>query len=189
PNWTMGAKITVDSATMINKGLEVIEARWLFDLPPDRIRVLVHPQSIVHSMVAFRDGAVKAQLGTPDMKVPIQYALTYPERWEAPHERPNWAVIGSLDFVAPDLDKFPCLQLAYDALRIGGTAPATLNAANEAAVDLFLKEEILFTDIPILIERCLERTSHGDAADLESLVEVDRIARTSVTELIRSAVH
>lgn len=189
PNWSMGAKITIDSATMMNKGLEVIEARWLFDLADDRISVLVHPQSIVHSMVAFRDGSVKAQLGIPDMKVPIQYALTYPERWEAPHDRPDWTSIGSLDFYPPDYERFPCLRLAYDALKTGGTAPATLNAANEAAVDLFLKEEILLTDIPILIERCLERCSQGDEMNLESLIEVDRKARRIVQELNRSAVH
>lgn len=189
PNWSMGDKITIDSATMMNKGLEVIEARWLFGLSADKIRVLVHPQSIVHSMVAFRDGSVKAQLGVPDMKVPIQYALTFPERWEAPHDRPDWTAIGNLEFFPPDTDRFPCLRLAYDALRLGGAAPAVLNAANEAAVDLFLKEEIRFTDIPILIERCLDACGAPPTSDLESLVEIDRKARRVVAELNRSAVH
>ncbi len=189
PNWSMGEKITVDSATMMNKGLEVIEARWLFDLPAEKVNVLVHPQSIVHSMVAFCDGSVKAQLGVPDMKVPIQYALTFPERWEAPHERPDWTAIGNLEFLPPDTERFPCLRLAYDALRIGGTAPTVLNAANEAAVELFLKEQIRFTDIPILIERCLEACGTHTRSDLASLVEIDRRARRMVVELNRSAVH
>jgi 1-deoxy-D-xylulose-5-phosphate reductoisomerase len=183
PNWSMGAKITIDSATMMNKGLEVIEARWLFDLDVDQIQVLVHPQSIVHSMVAFTDGAVKAQLGIPDMKVPIQYALSFPARWAAPHERLDWTELTRLDFERPDTDKFPCLRLAFDALEAGGTAPAVLNAANEAAVELFLDEKIPFLDIPRLIERTLGRTATGEASSLDALSTADRAARRSVKEL------
>ena len=183
PNWSMGAKITIDSATMMNKGLEVIEARWLFDLGVDQIQVLVHPQSIVHSMVAFTDGAVKAQLGIPDMKVPIQYALSFPARWAAPHERLDWTELTRLDFERPDTDKFPCLRLAFDALDAGGTAPAVLNAANEAAVELFLDEKIPFLDIPRLIERTLGRTATGEASSLDALSTADRAARRSVKEL------
>ena len=182
PNWSMGAKITVDSASMMNKGLEVIEAYWLFGVPADRIRVLVHPQSIVHSMVSFRDGSTKAQLGVPDMKVPIQYALTFPDRWPAPHPRIDWATTTSLEFEAPDSRRFPCLDLAYDALRRGGVAPAVLNAANEEAVALFLQEDIRFVDIPDLIDRCLAATACTNTASLEALVEADQAARRYVRE-------
>ena len=183
PNWSMGPKITIDSATMMNKGLEVIEARWLFDLNVDQIEVLVHPQSIVHSMVAFADGAVKAQLGVPDMKVPIQYALSYPDRWPAPHERLNWAELTRLDFEQPDTEKFPCLRLAFDALEGGGTAPAVLNAANEAAVDRFLEEQISFVEIPRVIERALERVAITASPTLEDLYAADAEARRCVEEL------
>ena len=183
PNWSMGAKITIDSATMMNKGLEVIEARWLFDLQADRIQVLVHPQSIIHSMVTFQDGSTKAQLGVPDMKVPIQYALSYPERWAAPHERIDWTKMRQLDFENPDFQKFPCLSLAYEALRAGGTAPAILNAANEAAVALFLAEKIRFIDIPKRIEAALGCLSEGSTPNLEGLVRADNAARRYVAEL------
>ena len=183
PNWSMGAKITIDSATMMNKGLEVIEAKWLFNLAVDQIEVLVHPQSIVHSMVAFTDGSVKAQLGVPDMKVPIQYALSYPARWPAPHERLDWSEITRLDFETPDTDKFPCLRLAFEALEIGGTAPAVLNAANEQAVSLFLNEEIRFTDIPRAIEDALHTLSAAGQPDLDALSAVDGEARRFVQEL------
>ncbi len=182
PNWTMGAKITIDSATLMNKGLEVIEARWLFDVPQEKIRVLVHPQSVIHSMVAFPDGATVAQLGVPDMKVPIQYALSYPARWPAPHERLDWTSLDRLDFAPPDLEKFPCLRLAFDALAAGGTAPAVLNAANEAAVALFLEEKIGFTDIPRRIERALEKLASPEAPALDDLPEVDRAARRLAEE-------
>lgn len=183
PNWDMGAKITIDSATLMNKGLEVIEARWLFDLSPDEIRVLVHPQSIVHSMVAFSDGSIKAELGVPDMKVPIQYALSYPDRWPAPHERLDWAEVVSLNFEAPDTDRFPCLRLAFDALRASGTAPAVLNAANEVAVRLFLNEAIAFTDIPKIIEQCMEEVAGPAADSVDALTEVDVEARRVAKEL------
>jgi len=183
PNWSMGPKITIDSATMMNKGLEVIEAKWLFDLAPEQVQVLVHPQSIVHSMVTFADGAIKAQLGVPDMKVPIQYALSHPARWAAPHERLDWAEVGRLDFETPDTDKFPCLRLAFEALEAGGTAPAVLNAANEAAVQLFLDEAISFPDIPRLIEQALAAGEHVDAPALDDIVASDRAARARVQEL------
>ena len=183
PNWSMGPKITIDSATMMNKGLEVIEAKWLFDLDVDQIRVLVHPQSIVHSMVTFSDGAIKAELGVPDMKVPIQYALSYPGRWAAPHERLDWAEVTRLDFERPDTDKFPCLRLAFEALDVGGTAPAVLNAANEAAVDLFLNEKISFLDIPRCIEQALGGHSPTVSPTLDEVAAADRAARRQVQEL------
>jgi 1-deoxy-D-xylulose-5-phosphate reductoisomerase len=167
----------------------VIEARWMFGLDPGRIRVLVHPQSIVHSMVEFHDGSTKAQLGVPDMKVPIQYALSYPERWAAPHERIDWTQLRCLDFEQPDVHRFPCLRLAYEALTAGGTAPAVLNAANEAAVALFLEERIPFVDIPRAIEKALERLSEPASPSLDGLREADARARRFVTELIWAAAH
>jgi 1-deoxy-D-xylulose-5-phosphate reductoisomerase len=181
PNWDMGAKITIDSATMMNKGLEVIEAQRLFGLPPGRLRVAVHPQSVVHSMVAFRDGTLKAQLGAPDMKGPIQHALSWPARWPAPgHERLDWSHALQLGFEPPDREAFPCLGLAFAALREGGTAPAVLNAANEAAVALFLNEEIGFIDIPRRVERAVAALAGPEAESLEALREVDRQAREHV---------
>lgn len=183
PNWSMGAKITIDSATMMNKGLEVIEAKWLFDLTLDQIQVLVHPQSIVHSMVAFTDGAVKAQLGVPDMKVPIQYALSFPARWEAPHERLDWSELSRLDFARPDTGKFPCLRLAYEAMEATGTAPAILNAANEVAVERFLDEQIGFTDIPRAVEQALTQIPVRPNPTLDDLVVADEEARRFVEEL------
>lgn len=183
PNWSMGAKITIDSATMMNKGLEVIEAKWLFDLTLDQIQVLVHPQSIVHSMVSFADGAVKAQLGVPDMMVPIQYALSFPARWPAPHDRLDWSQLSRLDFERPDTDKFPCLRLAYEAIEAGGTAPAILNAANEVAVERFLDEQIGFTDIPRAVEQALEGIPEATNPSLDDLVAADEEARRYVEEL------
>lgn len=177
PNWSMGRKITIDSATMMNKGLEVIEARWLFDLPVDQIDIVIHPQSIVHSLVEFQDGSVKAQLGLPDMKIPIQYALTYPhhagQRWESL----DLAGIGTLTFEAPDLEKFECIQLAYDALASGGTAPAVLNVANEHAVYAFLDGQIAFTRIPELIAEALaahDFIEHPELGDILALEEWTR---------------
>ncbi len=183
PNWAMGSKITIDSATMMNKGLEVIEAHWLFQLPPDQIEVLVHPQSIVHSMVTFADGSTKAQLGQPDMKVPIQYALSYPDRWPAPHPRIDWGLAGRLDFERPDRQKFPCLDLAYEALRRGGAAPAVLNAANEAAVALFLQDRLRFIDIPNAIERALAAFATPAEPSIEDLVAIDGAVRQRIEEL------
>jgi len=190
PNWSMGAKITIDSATMMNKGLEVIEARWMFGIPADAIQVVVHPQSIIHSMVAFRDGATKAQLGVPDMQVPIQYALTWPERWQAPHPRIDWGTLAQLDFESPDQDKFPCLRLAFEALEQGGTAPAVLNAANEKAVAFFLKDLIRFIDIPHYIERALEALAdHPSQLSPEIVVEADARTRRFVQELHGVGIH
>src|ERR1041385_1184887 len=155
PNWKMGNKVTIDSATLMNKGLEVIEAHWLFNLPAEKIEVLIHPQSIIHSMVEFVDGSVKAQLGVPDMKIPIQYALTYPDRAPSVYTRVNFAELRAMTFFEPDREKFECLDLAYRALQCGGTTPAILNAANEIAVELFLLEKIGFVQIPFLIREAM----------------------------------
>ncbi|TAK51300.1 MAG: 1-deoxy-D-xylulose-5-phosphate reductoisomerase [Bacteroidetes bacterium] len=186
PNWNMGNKITIDSATLMNKGLEVIEAHWLFNLPLEKIEVVIHPQSIIHSMVEFIDGSVKAQLGIPDMKLPIQYALTYPERLSAPHPRIDFVKLREMTFFAPDTEKFPCLRLAYDAMRKGGTAPAIMNAANEIAVELFLKKRIGFTQIPRLIEQALEAIPVHPVASLESVIEADSTARKFVLSSFNS---
>src|SRR3989338_4068253 len=155
PNWKMGSKVTIDSATLMNKGLEVIEAHWLFRLPPEKIDVVIHPQSIIHSMVEFVDGSIKAQLGLPDMKIPIQYALTYPDRLPMNSTRLDFPTLQSMTFFKPDKEKFRSLQLAYDALSLGGTTPAVLNAANEIAVHAFLQRKISFDRIPDIIERSL----------------------------------
>jgi 1-deoxy-D-xylulose-5-phosphate reductoisomerase len=184
PNWNMGPKITIDSATLMNKGLEVIEAHWLFRLPADRIKVVVHPQSIIHSMVEFVDGSVKAQLGLPDMKLPIQYALTFPERWPMNGERVDFPKLASMSFSEPDLTRFPCLGLAYEALHRGGTAPVVLNAANEVAVAGFLEGTVAFTRIPELIQRALDHQNLKPATDLETIVEADRATRTFVRSLL-----
>ncbi len=182
PNWKMGSKITIDSATMMNKGLEVIEAKWLFDLELEKIDVLVHPQSIVHSMVEFKDGSVKAQLGVPDMKVPIQYALTHPERIYADYDRLDWTSIKKLDFETPDTEKFRCLALAYEACAQGGTYPTVLNAANEVAVDLFLNDKIPFVKIPELIEEAMQAHQDLEATCIDDLVEVDKLTRQRIHE-------
>jgi 1-deoxy-D-xylulose-5-phosphate reductoisomerase len=182
PNWTMGAKITIDSATLMNKGLEVIEAHWLFALPRKKISVLVHPQSIVHSMVEFIDGSIKAQMGVPDMKVPIQYALTYPERVESTFDRVDWTKTSRLEFLDPDPIRFPCLQLAYDALAAEGTMPAVLNAANECLVEKFLKRTIRFTDIPAGICHAMEVHDVIHDPSLDDIVNADRWAREMINE-------
>jgi 1-deoxy-D-xylulose-5-phosphate reductoisomerase len=183
PNWKMGNKISIDSATMMNKGLEVIEARWLFGLPTEKIEVVIHPQSIIHSMVQFVDGSVKAQLGLPDMKLPIQYALTFPERLGNDFERTNLPNIGSLTFFEPDAEKFECLKLAFDVLNTGGTAPCILNAANEVAVDKFLNKEIKFSHIPLLINKALDKVKNSVMPDLGTIFECDRQTRKLVREL------
>ncbi|KAA9129606.1 1-deoxy-D-xylulose-5-phosphate reductoisomerase [Marinihelvus fidelis] len=185
PNWDMGRKISVDSATLMNKGLEVIEAHGLFGAPADMIDVVVHPQSIVHSLVAYRDGSVLAQLGMPDMRTPIAHALAWPERIEAGVARLDLATAGRLDFHAPDLDRFPCLRLAFDALRAGGKAPAVLNAANEIAVQAFLDAEIGFTRIPVIIESTLEATPAGAVASIDDVLAADQAARALARETIR----
>jgi 1-deoxy-D-xylulose-5-phosphate reductoisomerase len=177
PRWEMGAKITVDSATMMNKGFEVIEAHWLFATPDDDIKVLVHPQSIIHSMVQFKDGAIKAQLGEPSMKVPIQYALTYPDRVNCNVKRVNFADYPALTFAEPDFRKFPCLDIAYKALRAGGTVPCTMNAANEVAVQAFLNGKIGYTDIYALISETIETTNKIEHPSLNDYIEIDRISR------------
>lgn len=183
PNWKMGNKITIDSATMMNKGLEVIEAHWLFNLPKEKIEVVIHPQSIVHSMVQFVDGSIKAQLGLPDMKLPIQYALTYPERFENNFVRTNLPKIGILNFIEPDLEKFECLKIAYDALEMKGTAPCILNAANEIAVERFLKREIKFSQIPYFVSKALEKIDNHRKPDLEIIHQSDETTRAFVRKL------
>jgi len=182
PNWVMGRKISVDSATMMNKGLEVIEAHWLFQAPPERIQVLVHPQSVVHSLVEYVDGSVLAQLGNPDMRTPIAYALGFPERIESGVESLDLLKVGALHFRSPDPVRFPCLSLAYDALRAGGIAPAVLNAANEVAVAAFLGRRIPFTAIPSVIAQALEAVGGGAAATLEDVLDADRRARQASEE-------
>jgi len=179
PNWVMGRKISVDSATMMNKGLEVIEARWLFDLEPERIEVLIHPQSIVHSLVEYADGSVLAQLSNPDMRVPIANALAYPERIDSGAQPLDLAALKSLSFEKPDLARFPCLALAYDALHAGGTAPAVLNAANEVAVEAFLAGRLAFTGIARVIEAVLAAVAAGPADDLAAVMKADAQARSA----------
>ncbi len=182
PNWSMGAKITIDSATLMNKGLEIIEAMRLYRLPLEQVTAVIHRQSIVHSLVEYRDGAVLAQLGTPDMRLPIRYALTYPCRAESPAEPLDLLSCPPLTFAAPDMEAFPCLRLAMDSARRGGTACAALNGANEAAVGRFLRGEIGFCDIPRLVERALERSDGGDAMSLEAILEADLAARRVAME-------
>lgn len=177
PNWSMGAKITIDSATLMNKGLEVIEAHYLFDTSPANIEVVIHPQSIIHSLVTFHDGATLAQLSPPDMRLPIAYALEYPHRLPTDLPRLNLAETRQLTFEAPDPVRFPCLRLAYRALETGGMAPLTLNAANEIAVAAFLGESIKFTDIPIIVEAALSRIPEGDPLALDDLLAADQQAR------------
>jgi 1-deoxy-D-xylulose-5-phosphate reductoisomerase len=177
PNWKMGNKITIDSATMMNKGLEVIEAHWLFGLPVDKINVVVHPQSIIHSMVQFVDGSIKAQLGLPDMKLPIQYALTFPERFKNDFKRTDLPALNNLTFFEPDFDKFECLELAFDVLKTGGTAPCILNAANEIAVDKFLNKKIKFSQISELIKNALDKIENHSDPDIETIFECDNKTR------------
>ena len=171
PSWNMGAKITIDSATLMNKGLEVIEARWLFNIPAERIEVLVHPQSVIHSMVQFSDGSVKAQMGVPDMRIPIQYALSYPYRLPSDFPRPNFLKYSSLTFKQPDRQHFPALGIAYEALKKGGNVPCIMNAANEAAVHAFLNDRIRFTDIPRWIEKAMKHIAYIANPTLKQLQE------------------
>jgi len=177
PTWRMGRKITIDSATLMNKGLEVIEASWLFGVTPDEIEVVVHPQSIVHSMVEYSDGSILAQLGLTDMRVAIQYALTYPDRWVSPLPSLDIFQLPKLEFFEPDHEKFPCLGLAYKALHAGGTAPAVLNAANEVAVEEFLNNKIGFHEIPQIIESVLDSHQPQNADNLETVLAADAWAR------------
>ena len=184
PNWSMGAKITIDSATLMNKGLEVMEAKWLFDVDVDQIEVLVHPQSIVHSAVEYEDGAIVAQLGEPDMRVPIQYALTYPKRVKSPFPRVDFAQRNNLTFDQPDMETFKCLSLAYRALKTGGTLPAVLNGANEVAVARFLKGDIGFLDIPELIEQTMDAYTVKYEYTLEDLLEADAWAKDYAAKVV-----
>ena len=183
PNWKMGNKITIDSASLMNKGLEVIEAKWLFNLPKDKIEVIIHPQSIIHSMVQFVDGSIKAQLGLPDMKLPIQYALSYPERLKNNFKRAEITEIEKLTFFKPDTVKFECLELAFNALSAEGTAPCILNAANEVAVDKFLRGKIKFSSIPKVISTSLEKIENHKKPDLETIIECDKLTREFAASL------
>ncbi len=188
PNWVMGKKISVDSATMMNKGLEVIEAHWLFNAAPEKIQVVIHPQSIIHSMVEYVDGSVLAQLGNPDMRTPIAHALGLPDRIETEVASLDMFKIGRLNFEAPDFKRFPCLGLAYQALAAGGSTPAILNAANEVAVESFLKRRMPFTAIPIMIEQVMQSVSRKDIASLEDVLEADREARETAHDWLSSLV-
>jgi 1-deoxy-D-xylulose-5-phosphate reductoisomerase len=181
PNWVMGPKITIDSATLMNKGLEVIEAHWLFNALPEQIDVVVHPQSVIHSMVEYIDGSILAQLGNPDMRTPIAYGLGYPERLSSGVSSLDLLTTARLDFCAPDTVRFPCLRIAYEALKAGGTAPAILNAANEIAVEAFLAEQIGFMDIPRVIETVLSDAKVENVESIEQLVTVDNLARQAAT--------
>ncbi|WP_152402266.1 1-deoxy-D-xylulose-5-phosphate reductoisomerase [Paenibacillus cellulositrophicus] len=183
PNWSMGAKITIDSATMVNKGLEVIEAHWLFGLPYEQIHVLLHPESIIHSFVEFRDTSIIAQLGNPDMRVPIQYALTYPERWDSPAKRLSLADVGKLHFREMDMERFPCLRLAFECGKMGGTATTAFNAANEVAVGRFLNREISFLQIEDIIEEVLDRHANISNPQLADIEECDRNTRLLAAKL------
>ena len=188
PRWTMGPKITIDSATLMNKGLEVIEAHWLFDLPYEQIDVIVHPQSIIHSMVEFEDGSIKAHLGQTDMRIPIQYTLSYPDRLPAPLPSLDFVEVGKLTFEKPDMWNFPCLAYAYEAIRLGKTYPAVLNATNEQAVAAFLSKKIRFTDIPNIIKQVIERHEPGDETDLGIVLETEHRAREYADRLITSLI-
>jgi 1-deoxy-D-xylulose-5-phosphate reductoisomerase len=185
PNWSMGAKITIDSATLMNKGLEVIEAKWLFDLNPEQIEVVVHPQSIIHSMVQFQDGSMKAQLGLPDMRVPIQYALSYPERFPSSFPRFDFSSFPIFTFEPPDLDTFRCLGLAYHALEKGGNLPCIVNAANEVAVAAFLEDRLSFLEIPTLIEKAIQQISFVSSPSLSDYVQTDNETRIRTLALIK----
>jgi len=184
PTWSMGAKITIDSATLMNKGLEVIEAHWLFGFAPEQIDILVHPESVVHSMIELVDGSVIAQMGVTDMRHAIQYALTFPKRHSTPLPALDLTAISSLHFEAPDMDRFPCIALAYQALRAGGTLAAAMNAANEAAVAAFLNQRIKLTEIPLVIEAVMEKHSVLPVLDIETVLEVDKWARLAAAEEI-----
>lgn len=189
PNWNMGRKISVDSATMMNKGLEIIEACWLFNTNPDNIQVVVHPQSVIHSMVQYSDGSVLAQLGQPDMRTPIAHALAWPERIESGVEKLDFFSISKLEFEQPDYERFPCLRLAEESIRKGGTAPAILNAANEVAVASFLDDELKFSDIAYIVEETLNNLTSRPADSLTEILEDDLSARKEAEQLIKLRVH
>ena len=184
PNWSMGRKISVDSATMMNKGLELIEAHWLFNCPPDKLEVVIHPQSVIHSMVRYRDGSVLAQLGNPDMRTPIAYCLGLPERINSGVGDLDFDALSALTFQKPDFDRFPCLKLAYEAMNAGGAAPCVLNAANEAAVAAFLDGQIKFTDIAKTVAHCLSQDFSDDLGNIENLLAQDAVTRRQAQEFI-----
>lgn len=184
PNWKMGSKVTIDSASMMNKGLEIMEAAWLFNIPVEKIEVVVHPQSIVHSMVQFTDGSIKAQLGYPDMRVPIQYALSYPNRIGLDTKRISFPELKQLTFFSPDLEKFPCLRIAYDSFKKGGNIPCAMNAANEVAVASFLRGEIKFTQIPLVIEKTLEKCNFVASPSVEDIFSTDRQSKERAQEVL-----
>lgn len=185
PQWTMGAKITIDSATMMNKGFEMIEAKWLFDMEAEDIDIVIHPQSIIHSMVEFDDGAVIAQLGHPDMREPIQFALAFPERLSLDNKKLDFAQLGNLSFEKPDIDKFPCLNLAFKAIAKGGNIPCAMNAANEAAVAAFLKDKISFYKISEIIEHCIENIGYIACPDIEDILNTNQESLIMANELIK----
>jgi 1-deoxy-D-xylulose-5-phosphate reductoisomerase len=187
PNWSMGAKISVDSATCMNKGLELIEAHHLFGLPSSRIDIVIHPQSVIHSLVEFVDGSVLAQLGSPDMRIPISYALAWPERMETPAQRLDLVAIGKLDFEQPDLDRFPAIRLAREALEAGGAAPVVLNAANEVAVAAFLEGAIRFQDIAATVGEALSQSGFGAPSSIDEVVEIDRMTRSNVESMMKAS--
>lgn len=180
PNWSMGRKITIDSATMVNKGLEVMEAKWLFDVELEQIKVVVHPQSVIHSMVEYEDGGVMAQLGTPDMRLPIQYALTYPAREYLPGKRLDFYELGSMTFEKPDMETFYGLELAYEAMKRGGNIPTVYNAANEVAVDLFLNKKIRFLDIPKMISECMEEIEYMEDPSVEEIIQTQQLVENYI---------
>jgi 1-deoxy-D-xylulose-5-phosphate reductoisomerase len=189
PNWSMGAKISVDSATLMNKGLELIEAHYLFGLPSERIDILIHPQSVIHSMVEFVDGSVLAQLGSPDMRIPIAYALAWPERLETPAQRLDFAAIARLDFEKPDVTRFPALRLAREALEAGGAAPIVLNAANEVAVASFLAGSIRFADIAKIVDEALEDSRFPAPHSMADVLDIDRATRERVESVMKANCH
>ncbi len=189
PNWSMGKKISIDSATMMNKGLEVIEAHWLFDVPTDKIDVVIHRESVVHSMVEFVDGSYKAQLGHPDMRIPIQYALSFPQRWSTVVEPVDFGNVGKLSFENPSPDRYPCLALAIDASREGGTMPTVLNAANEVAVELFLNENLPFTGISEIVLRAMAEHETQKVESVEQLITVDSAVRSTILEQNNLSFH
>lgn len=189
PNWSMGQKISVDSATMMNKGLELIEAHWLFHCPPEQLEVVIHPQSVIHSMVRYADGSVLAQMGNPDMRIPIAHCLGLPERIDSGVPPLDFSALSSLTFQTPDFNRFPCLQLAYDALHAGGNAPCILNAANEIAVAAFLRGQIRFTDIARVVTHCLQQQPAGLADSIEVLLECDAATRRNAEQYLTSLSH
>jgi 1-deoxy-D-xylulose-5-phosphate reductoisomerase len=189
PTWKMGQRITIDSATMMNKGFEVIEACWLFDFSADEVHVVIHPQSSVHAMVEYNDGSVIAQISATDMRMPIQYALTYPDRDAAPVPRLDWTETRTWNFSAPDLDKFPALRLAYEAQRTGGSATCTLNAADEVAVEAFLREEISFPSIAGVVEETLERVPVRQPKSVQEVLEIDELSRSAARQIVRNSSH